>query len=38
MQNVIERLINALGRDRVITSNDVLRKYSRDFWPPINDA
>ncbi|ADN49681.1 FAD-binding oxidoreductase [Vulcanisaeta distributa] len=33
MQNVIERLINALGRDRVITSNDVLRKYSRDFWP-----
>ena len=33
MQDVINRLINALGSNKVITSTDVLRKYSRDFWP-----
>ncbi len=33
MQDIIERLINLLGRDKVITSDEVLRKYSRDFWP-----
>ncbi len=33
MRDVISKLINALGPGKVITSTDVLRKYSRDFWP-----
>ncbi|WP_243680273.1 hypothetical protein [Vulcanisaeta souniana] len=34
MQGVINRLINALGSGKVITSDEVLGgRYSRDFWP-----
>ncbi|WP_054857250.1 FAD-binding oxidoreductase [Vulcanisaeta sp. JCM 16159] len=33
MQSVIEELINALGHNKVIISDEVLRRYSRDFWP-----
>ncbi|MGC9180429.1 MAG: FAD-binding oxidoreductase [Vulcanisaeta sp.] len=33
MQSIIEKLINALGHDKVIISDEALRRYSRDFWP-----
>ncbi len=33
MQDIVEKLVNTLGRDKVITSGELLRRYSRDFWP-----
>jgi alkyldihydroxyacetonephosphate synthase len=33
MQDIINKLINALGPNKVLTDDENLSRYARDFWP-----